>query len=88
MQKNEAVEKLAKIIEDNPDCEFVIDNDCWRIKRNEAKRIGDDSDELANSRDFDFEPGWYSGDFYGAGLAVVMLEMLNKRGFRITSRGC
>jgi hypothetical protein len=79
-----SIKELADLIEANPDCEFVIDNDCWWIN---ASKKEDDS-EIANHEDFE-DGDWYSGgNCYGAGLAAAMVELLNRRGFKIKAGAC
>lgn len=79
------IKELADLIEANPDCEFVIDNDCWWINKADYQTY---DDQLAHSRDYE-DGEWYdrSGN-YGAGLAAAMVELLNRKGFKIKVGGC
>lgn len=80
------MEKLIQIIEQNPDCQFSIDNDCWYIYKHPSKCDGSDADVLAKSSDFSWNTDWYSDSSnYGVGLAEVLLTMLNRRGFSLTA---
>ena len=80
MIKEEAVKKLADIIEQNPDCKFSIDNDNWCIISNDNETI------LADSYDFEYRTDWYSHSTnYGAGLSEALIEILKRRGFNITA---
>lgn len=73
-------EELAELIESNPECTFHIDNDCWWI-------VGADGEtEIASSGSHWFDEDWYGdSNTYGAGLAIAMIKILNKRGFKIQS---
>jgi hypothetical protein len=73
----DSVEKLADIIEKNPNCNFEIDSDCWYV-------ISDQGTQLAASRDFSYDTDWYShSSNYGAGLSEALVIILNRRGFSI-----
>jgi hypothetical protein len=90
------LEKLVKIIEDNPNCVIAIDNDYWEI----TKPHPDDFDKwdtdkqddwynnegkLAHSNDFKFNTSWYShSTTYGFGIAEALKIILNKKDFNLT----
>jgi len=80
------LEKLVKIIEDNPGCYISIDNDYWEIlERNYNYDIDDDEPRrLAHSDDYQFETNWYSeSNSYGIGIAEALVIILNKKGFSL-----
>lgn len=80
------IKQLADLIEVNPDCQFVIDNDSWDIV--DPKNIEDDDKYvLASSREYVDECEWY-GPHYGGGLAAALVEILNRKGFKITAGAC
>lgn len=80
------IKDLADLIEANPDCQFVIDNDCWDIV--DPKNIADDDKYiLTRSGEYTSDVQWYGPD-YGGALAAAMLEILNRKGFKLTAGGC
>lgn len=77
--KKSTAEKLADLIEANPECTFDIDNDGWYIitPASPENQIADDSD-------YCWDTEWYShSSNYGAGLAEALVILLNRRGFKI-----
>ncbi len=96
MQREQALQELAAIIEANPNCNFEIDNDCWYItkpnpnynKDAEATDENSPTIEIAESGTYWWSTNWYSeSNDYGVGLAEVLIFMLNKRGFNISASG-
>lgn len=80
------IKELADLIEANPNCEFVIDNDCWWI--NNPEDGPDDDNQIASSDEYE-DGEWYShGSNYGGSLAAAMVELLNRRGFKIKAGAC
>jgi hypothetical protein len=76
MAKKSDAEKLADLIEANPNCHFLIDNDSWDMHRGQKKVT--DSSKLAWSTE------WYAhSSNYGAGIAEALVVLLNRRGFNI-----
>ena len=75
------IKELADLIEANPKCIFVIDNDDWWITDTSGDKIADSSD---------YESGeWYDGSGnYGCTLADAMMELLNRKGFNLTQTAC
>lgn len=68
MKKDDVIEKLADLIEANPECVFTIDNDFWDIT------LPGKDEYLATSDDFKCLPEWYSsGNLYGSSLAAAMI---------------
>lgn len=82
---NKLAEKLADIIEANPNCMMNIDNDDWFIT--ELSSEDDDDDErkvFAEASKFGYETLWYGhSSNYGFALAEAMIILLNRRGFNI-----
>lgn len=77
MDRNTAIEKLADLIEANPECTFEIDNDAWYMSDKKGK-------EITNSEHWEYSTDWYShSNNYGAGIAEAMIRLLNRRGFNI-----
>lgn len=71
--------ELADIIQQNPECHFHIDNDCWEITDKHGI-------EIANSSDFEYHTEWYShSNQYGAALAEAMKILLNRKGYKISA---
>jgi len=84
--KNELAEKLADVIEQNPNCQFDIDNDSWFIVKLQEDSKGDDTDQIADYTDYQYRSEWYShSNQYGAALAEAMIILLNRRGFKISA---
>lgn len=72
------LEKLANLIEKNPECEFQIDNDMWTM-------VDKEGNEIASSDDFE-DGNWYSGgNLYGSGIASALVILLNRKGFKISA---
>lgn len=78
----EQTKKLADLIEAYPTCEFHIDNDNWQVT---IQRDGEEElTTIARSDDYSDQTNWYSyGNTYGSALADAMVELLNRRGFKI-----
>lgn len=87
MSKKSMAEKLADIIEKNPNCFFSIDNDCWWMMDREPTIEDDEnneSKELAESGEFAWNTEWYGhSSNYGFGIAEALIILLNRRGFNI-----
>lgn len=81
MTHKEAVTKIAGIIEANPGCQLNIDNDSWDIT------VGEKDEFLCKSDDFpDISSNWYAhGSNYGFLLSDTLIEMLNKRGVKVSA---
>ncbi len=87
--KKQAIQEIATIIQNNPNCEIRIDNDHWYILDTTA--LDKDGEEiegrepvLADSDNYDFLSNWYSNsNYYGAGVADALVELLNRNGFNI-----
>lgn len=78
--RTEQIKKLADIIEQNPKCLFNIDNDGWYITDITGEQ------EIADSYQYQWNTEWYSySNIYGSGLAEVLIELLNRRGFDIAA---
>jgi uncharacterized membrane protein YkgB len=78
MAKKSDAEKLADLIEANPNCTFFIDNDSWDMYKNEMQK------SLADSYKYSWATDWYSNsNNYGAGIAEALVILLNRRGFNI-----
>ena len=87
---NKKAEQLADIIEANPDCVFMVDNDYWSIvkpfdnEEDEEDEEDEESECLADSDKLVWETNWYSrSNLYGAGLAEALVILLNRRGLNI-----
>lgn len=82
---NKLAEKLADMIEANPNCQFDIDNDVWYMVKGDAENTPDaDDNDLATSNDFAYSTDWYDhSSNYGAGIAEALIVLLNRRGFNI-----
>lgn len=81
MKRETAIKKLADLIEANPECQFVIDNDGWWINNANGKEIAN-----ANDGQYDWSTDWYgNSNTYGFGLSEVLLELLKRRGLIITA---
>lgn len=77
-------EKLADLIEANPNCHFEIDNDVWYIVKDTDSETRDN--ELAKSDNFSYNTDWYGhSSNYGFALAEAMVILLNRKGFNITA---
>lgn len=81
MKHKEAVTKIADIIEANPGCQLSIDNDCWYIT------IEGKDEYLCTSDHFGgIESEWYSsGNLYGSLLADSLIELLNRKGVKVSA---
>lgn len=76
MAKKSDAEKLADLIEANPNCHFFIDNDSWDMHLGQK--------ELTDSSKLAWSTEWYShSSNYGAGIAEALVILLNRRGFNI-----
>lgn len=78
---------LAAIIQANPGCVAVVDNDCWTLYSLDPDSLPDDEDaekyELAN--DSDVAPvgdGYGSGPCYGGELLQALAKIV---GIKVTS---
>lgn len=70
-------EKLADLIEKNPECTFSIDNDGWWMLDASGK-------EIADSDDFGYSTEWYGhSSIYGFAISEAMIVLLNRKGFSI-----
>lgn len=79
MTRNTAIQKLADLIEQHPDCHFEIDNDCWFI-------LDKDANEITNSEKWGYDTQWYGhSSNYGFALSEAMIELLNRRGLNIAA---
>ena len=82
--KKSMAEKLADLIEANPNCKFEIDNDCWYITDKDRETSEVDVKEIAESGKYSWSTDWYSySNLYGAGIAEAMVILLNRRRFNI-----
>lgn len=78
---NKAAEHLANLIEQNPDCNFAIDNDYWDMVKGGEK--GSD-DFLITSEEMPYKTYWYGhSSNYGFAVAEALIILLNRRGFNI-----
>lgn len=92
----ELLNKLVKLIEDNPNCIIIIDNDSWEITKPNPKGydewdLNKQDDWNANegliacSSEYLFKTKWYShSENYGFGIAEALKIILNKKGFNLT----
>jgi hypothetical protein len=79
MDRNTAINKLADLIEANPDCTFEIDNDAWYMS---AK-----GEEITNSEHWEYVSKWYGhSTSYGTAISEALIELLNRKGFGIEAR--
>jgi hypothetical protein len=79
MNREEAIKKLADLIEAHPICHFNIDNDAWWIEDAKGR-------EIVNDGKYVWDTEWYShSSNYGCGLSEVLLELLKRRGLLITA---
>lgn len=77
---NKEAEKLANLIEKNPECLFEIDNDVWYMTAKDK--------EVTDSKNRGYSTDWYAhSSNYGAGIAEALIVLLNRRGFKIEARG-
>lgn len=78
---NKCAEKLADLIEKNPNAHFQIDNDCWTMLKNEnSRQIITDSDKLS------WETEWYAhSSNYGAGIAEALVIIAKRKGLNISA---
>jgi hypothetical protein len=84
------IKKLAAIIESNPGCQIVIDNDCWWINDKDFDADSDEEPEtLAHSDDFRVQTDFYSdGHCYGAAITEAFMYLLRARGLKFTAEAC
>lgn len=84
---NKLAEKLADLIEKNPNCYFYIDNDNWTMMDREPSETDDENNEpvpIAGSDEYEWSTQWYShSSNYGAGIAEAFVVLLNRKGFNI-----
>lgn len=88
-KQSQAIQEIATIIQNNPNCEIRIDNDYWDII--DITAFDKDGDEiegrepiLADSNRYNFNSNWYgNSNNYGAGVADALVELLNRNGFNI-----
>lgn len=84
---NKHAEKLADIIEKNPNCFFNIDNDSWYITDREQTLDDDENNEpkvIASSEDFGYDTQWYGhSSNYGFGITEALLILLNRKGMSL-----
>lgn len=80
MDRNTAINKLADLIETNPECTFEIDNDAWYM-------IGKDGEEITNSEHWEYKTQWYGhSSNYGFAISEAFLTILNRQHFNIEAR--
>jgi hypothetical protein len=82
MENKSPAEKLADLIEGNPNCTFDIDNDAWYITTPESPES-----QIADDSDYAWRTKWYDhSSNYGSGLAEALVILLNRRGFNIKAQ--
>lgn len=75
--RNTIINKLADLIEDNPECTFEIDNDAWYMN-------SPTGDQITSSEQWEYSTDWYGNSSnYGAGIAEAFITILNRQGFNI-----
>ena len=88
--KQELIEQLADILENNPNAFIEIDNDVWYIfdkPYTETEDGAEYGEEIAHSVQFKFESDWYSAsNLYGFGVADALICLLNRKGFNFTAK--
>lgn len=83
------IAKLAAIIESNPGCRIVIDNDCWWIESALTDDDDEEPEELAHSSDFHVQTDFYSdGHCYGAAVTEAFIYLLRQNGMKFTAEAC
>lgn len=74
-KKNDAIEKLADVIRENPGCIAVSDNDCWWLYERGFRQGDDDAEdrELASYRTLSGpDCGYGSGCSYGGDILQAL----------------
>ena len=80
MPKNKGKD-LAKIIQANPGCVAIVDNDCWTLYSRDPSSLDEDEDaekyELANSDDvMPVGDGYGSGNCYGGDILQALAKIV------------
>lgn len=82
------IAKLAGIIEANPGCRIIIDNDCWWINA-DGNEDDEEAKELASSDDFKVNTDFYTdGHCYGAAITEAFIYLLRAKGMKFTAEAC
>lgn len=86
-KKNLTIEDLAGIIQQNPGCHVVVDNDFWALfdKEEDSETDIPNAVLLADSRDMDFavcDRGYGSGNCYGGDILQALALI---QGIRVES---